>query len=169
MRKRAIVASAVALLALTAHTGGATATHSGGGGPDNQDFVHGSVTFSSNTGVGGTLQQTHHQFNARSGPSGEDPTGRWSIKGDFGEARGYVSCLRVTGNRATIGGRYDPDSPVLGNPAGILFQVVDNGRPGTDESTGYFHFAAGALESCNDQRPSRTFQQGNLVVHDATP
>jgi hypothetical protein len=68
-------------------------------------------------------------FDARSGPQGENPSGSAGARSHNGlVVGGPVTCLTVTGNRATIGfENLGEGSPVL--RGGFLF-VEDNGTPG---------------------------------------
>jgi hypothetical protein len=67
-------------------------------------------------------------FNARSGPSGENPSGtvEWADRVQL--YGGPVTCLTVTGNRATIGfeNQHDLSEDFKG---GLIF-LEDNGTPG---------------------------------------
>ncbi len=75
-------------------------------------------------------------FNAASGPEGENPTGE-VINLTTGERvgamtfTGNVTCLAVSGNRAAIGavGTY------FGFPAAVLLTVVDGGPPNSGADT----------------------------------
>ena len=57
---------------------------------------------------------------AKSGPNGENASGHL-FASDF---NGFVTCLRVEGNRAAVGG--------VGSNSAMLMTVVDNGPTGTD-------------------------------------
>jgi hypothetical protein len=57
---------------------------------------------------------------AKAGPDGQNASGHLSAS-DF---NGFVTCLRVTGNRAAVGG--------VGNNSAMIMTVVDNGPTGTD-------------------------------------
>jgi hypothetical protein len=67
-------------------------------------------------------------FDARSGPSGENPTGSVSWLEISSTLGGPVTCLTVTGNRATIGFRNQGDF-AQSFRGGFLF-VDDGGTPG---------------------------------------
>ena len=72
-------------------------------------------------------------FDAHSGPSGENPTGSVRVGTRAFIADGPVTCLTVTGNRATIGFA-DTDVQFDGEQSGFLF-VEDNGTlPGVDRA-----------------------------------
>ena len=58
------------------------------------------------TGQGGRIGTFTFSFDAQSGPSGENPTGRvgWQFGGGLGPSwNGDVTCLSVKGNIAVIG------------------------------------------------------------------
>ncbi len=176
--RKAVAVLALAVLVLAGLPGVATATHSPGGGPK-FDFVRGSgkyveeYDFDGDGKIDTVAYETHFTISAKSGPSGENPEGRWSIDSrPFEQDRvfGDVTCLRVEGNRAIVGGRYDDRSSTLGHDSeGVLFEFVDNG-PGTDDAAGGFvsYVSEEALQSC-ELGYSVPFQQGNFIVHDATP
>jgi hypothetical protein len=88
-----------------------------------QDSVTGSFT------TGNDRAEFVFTFDVRSGPSGENPTGTVGVHsigaGDLGTFA--VSCLGVSGNRATV------VAPLLApppGPAAIVIHVEDNGSSG---------------------------------------
>ncbi len=186
--RKLMAALALPLLASILPAGEASATHSPGKGP-NYDFVVGSMKYKEVYICGPPLNiegcepgdeyvawQSHVTINARSGPSGENPQGHWSIDSRPFEPNrvfGDVTCLRVDGNRAIIGGRYDERSPTLGHDAaGVLWEVVDLGTGKDDDASNAFvaFVTEESLQSC--ELPFEIAvpnQQGNFVVHDATP
>jgi hypothetical protein len=112
-------------------------------------------------------------FDAHSGPSGEAPTGSaitFDRTDDFG---GPVTCLNVTGNRATIGFRNERQLTDVVK-GGYLF-VEDNGTPGVglDNVSDQLLFDA-APTVCPPNtvvyRPGDdgdSVKQGEVTVHDA--
>jgi hypothetical protein len=68
-------------------------------------------------------------LDVHSGPSGENPTGlvAWWDRVDL--VRGPVTCLNVTGNRATIGFA-NQEGPLTDVVKGGFIYVEDNGTPG---------------------------------------
>ena len=115
-------------------------------------------------------------FDAHSGPSGEDPNGaaRWIDRAEtFG---GPVTCLNVTGNRATVGFENQEGALTDIVKGGFLF-VEDNGTPGAghDNASGQFVFdAPPAVCPPNTvvYRPGPdgdTVTSGELTVTDAQP
>jgi len=82
-----------------------------------------SVTGTASSGFGrGELFFT---FDAHSGPSGENPTGTVTIESDIADLGPQpVSCLGVSGNRATVVVSF-PTAPPAN--AGAVIQVQDNG------------------------------------------
>jgi hypothetical protein len=107
-------------------------------------------------------------LNARSGPSGENPTGTASLAPvDFPSLRiaGPVTCLNVTGNRAVIGVDNSLGTPALGD---WFFEVTD----GAPDSIGVF----GPLDSPPSVCPVPGIGafpvpvvSGDIVVTDARP
>jgi hypothetical protein len=91
----------------------------------------------------GPASFTEVRVDARSGPSGEAPSGNVSLAlcGSVPVSRscfqgGPVTCLNVTGNRAVFafdGGHFSTFGPLLRLRA--LFEVVDNGSPGAGRDT----------------------------------
>jgi hypothetical protein len=114
-------------------------------------------------------------FDAHSGPSGENPSGSavWFDRTDvFG---GPVTCLTVTGNRATIGFENQRNLPELVK-GGFLF-VEDNGTQEAvpDNVRGQLLFDASPTvcpPNTAVYRPGDdgdTVKSGDLTVHDAPP
>ena len=169
MKKLLAVLTLALLLSLALGVSVANATHSDGEGP-NDDFVRGTAT--APTGA-------KFHVNATSGPSGEDPKGHFYL--EFKEAvsprlpfdfRGEVTCLRVDGNRAVVGGRVTQSKGDLpGNPpegSGFLIRIVDNGEPGdADLVSGVRVPGGGVPDVCPDQTTTNPTERGNFVVHDA--
>jgi len=86
-------------------------------------------------------QSLQHSFDleARSGPSGEDPSGYVTVEigyplssGVSLHTEGPVRCLNVSGNRAVVGFELDPD---LSNfpSVGAFVQAEDDGPPGSGD------------------------------------
>jgi hypothetical protein len=166
--KKLLAALALALLlSLALGMSVANATHNTGEGPPNRDFARGTVESISET-------QTH--VNAISGPLGENPQGHFYVERKQPEGaapaldyRGDVTCLRVDGNRAAIGGEVTQSK--LGNIAegtGILITVVDNGEPGDADFATVVGLPTPPT-TCPPERFPNIGQRGNFVVHDATP
>lgn len=173
--KRQLVALTVGLLALAVLPVVAVATHSTGKGPK-RDFVRGTGHFDGpNPATGQRTAATLH-VSARSGPSGENPKGRFFVKREAPtelRIRGKVTCLNVVGNQAVVGGRIEggqaPDAvfPIGG---GVLFQFDDNGegRVIPDRMQGS---PTSTPTVCPNPVPAARLlvQQGNFVVHDSAP
>jgi hypothetical protein len=115
-------------------------------------------------------------FDAHSGPSGQSPSGsaEWIDRTDlFG---GSVTCLTVTGNRATIGFANQRGALTDIVKGGFLF-VEDNGMPGAgqDNVRGQLLFDAPPTVCPTNTvvyRPGPdgdTVTQGELTVNDALP
>jgi hypothetical protein len=124
-------------------------------------------------------------ISARRGASGQNARGRFSVKRKTNppvagrpdlDFSGRVTCLRVVGNRAIVGGvvtqdRLDlPSNPIEGT--GFLGNV-DNDQAGTgaDDETNSTPGISAPGSTCPTSVPFPTapFQQGNYVVHDYTP
>jgi hypothetical protein len=114
-------------------------------------------------------------FDARSGPQGENPTGSVTSNSRGLVVGGPVTCLTVTGNRATIAfENLGEGSPTL--RGGFLF-VEDNGTPGA----GRDNIQAGPLVSAPPTvcppntvvyQPGEfgnTIEFGEITVQDAQP
>ncbi len=190
--KRPFAAFALAVLALTALAGGASATHTEGGAP-NYDYAVGSAKYTEREtqdwdgdGKVDYDYQALLQVNAKGDPTEANPVrarGTWSYISKFQSqnARGEITCLRITGpNSALVGGRFTSGGPEDGGSLGHdgegqMWEIIDNG-PGTDDDVkGWGAFVKEAnLQSCEppwprEDNPAFTFQQGNFTVHDATP
>ncbi|HEV2057853.1 MAG TPA: hypothetical protein VGR11_00765 [Solirubrobacteraceae bacterium] len=163
----------VGLLALAATPVVAGASHSGGKGPK-KDFVRGTGHFEGISPIGQTDITMH--VSARSGPSGQNPKGRFYVKRELPtelRVRGTVTCVNVVGNQAVVGGRIErgqvPDAvfPIGG---GILFQFDDNGN-GSVISDRMHGSPTSAPTVCPAPIPAARLpvQRGNFVVHDYTP
>jgi hypothetical protein len=174
--KRSLAVLTLALLLSLALIGGvgvgvASATHSEGDAPV-YDFVRGTAT---------TVQGAIFHVNAKSGPSGEDATGKFFVERKDPPAglaafdfRGEVTCLRVDGNRALVGGRVTqakgdfPANIPEGN--GFLIRIVDNGEPGdADFVNGISVPGGGVPDVCPNQTTTNPTERGNFIVHDAIP
>jgi hypothetical protein len=110
MRRLPIVA--LAGLVLAAIPTIATATHSPGKGPKH-DLVVGSARFS--------VPVASVRINAKSGRNGENPRGHFFLSEAGWQFSGSATCVRVVGNRASVGGRVTRSSGVGGPPVGSGF------------------------------------------------
>ncbi len=150
VRKRPFAAFALAVLALTTLAGGASASHSTGGGSNSLDFAVGSGRYLEE------YAEQHFRVEAQSGPSGQDPRGTYSASSprdpetnedDF-YTRGEVICLKVTPNyqgdpnttHALVGVKITEarnaqlNDTTEGNAT--LIQIWDVGPPGEQKDTG---------------------------------
>jgi hypothetical protein len=133
-------------------------------------------TAGEDSAVGNVIFDIHRPisivFDARSGSSGENPSGlvAWSDRALF--MGGPVTCLTITSHRATIGFENQHDgSPTFGG--GFLF-VEDNGTPGAGQDNIRATLVPGAgptvcppnTEVYNELN---TVASGELTVHDAPP
>lgn len=161
----------VAVVAFVAIPGAAGANHSAGQGPK-QDLAVGT----------GKIEQfgTFVHANAHSEPDGTDAKGSFFVRQTFHrlplDFAGKVTCLRVTGNQAVVGGEVTRNYPVepggvLPNPAegtGVLIDMRDNDANGTPDTLN-FTFRPAPPEVCP---PLNTHQfgpvEGQVIVHDAT-
>ena len=126
-----------------------------------QDSVTGSFT------TGNERSEFVFTFDVRSGPSGESPAGTvglYSIgAGDLGEFA--VSCLGVSGNRATV------VAPLLAAPpapAAIVIHVEDNGSNGDRVA---WSFVSPLPTTCPPPItvPENVEPSGDVTVVDAQP
>jgi hypothetical protein len=98
-------------------------------------------------------------FDAHSGPSGENPRGSVTITIDGAVfLTGPVTCLTVTGNRATVGVEF----PGFGS---FLTFLEDNAGAGTSDRFG-FQPVGTAPTACPVGAATNPVD-GNFVVHDA--
>ncbi len=169
---RRLTAVGLGLLALAASPGVAGASHSDGKGPK-KDSVRGTGHFEGLNPRSGLPTDATLHVSAQSGPSGENPKGRFFVNREAPSElriRGKVTCLNVVGNQAVVGGRIEggqaPDAtfPIGG---GVLFQFDDNGegRVIPDRMQGS---PTSTPTVCPNPVPAAnlTVQQGNFVVHD---
>jgi hypothetical protein len=94
-------------------------------------------------------------LSARSGPSGEDASGRYFFsRHDVGVSLwGEVTCLRVEGNKAVVGGRITR-SAGLDNPVGFMVVFIDGGHSAPDQVSGTGILPADAPVSWLDDCPT---------------
>jgi hypothetical protein len=118
--KRVLAVVAFGLLCLLAAPGLAGAAN----GPGPRDFVrgHGAIE------IGPVLVEL--AVRARSGPSGEDPSGHLAFRGNpppFGaiDIKGRVTCLRVIGRASTVGFVVTESNAGFPVGSGGVFTVVD--------------------------------------------
>lgn len=163
------------MLAIAASPMAAHAGHSSGEGPK-KDFARGTGHFEGPNPVSGQPTDLMMHVSAQSGPSGENPKGHFFVKREAPSelrVRGEVTCLKVVGNQAVVGGRIErgqmPDAvfPIGG---GVLFQFDDSGeaRLIPDRMQGS---PTSTPTVCPNPIPAARLpvQQGNFVVHDDTP
>lgn len=120
-------------------------------------------------------------FDAHSGPSGENPTGgATATRRSTYSVSGTVTCLAVSGNRATIGFAVESGFTTLGHRGHFIF-VEDNGSPGDGRDLANERPAGEPPRTC--QPPSdddlvpfpfipirpQPIQSGDVFVHDAPP
>ena len=172
---RRLTAVGLGLVALAASPVVAGASHSDGEGPT-KDFVRGTGHFEGPNPASGQPTDATLHVSARSGSSGENPTGHFFVNRAAPSElriRGKVTCLNVVGNQAVVGGRIEGgQAPDLVFPigGGVVFQFDDNGqgRVISDRMQGS---PTAAPSVCPNPIPAArlTVQQGNFVVHDSTP
>jgi hypothetical protein len=146
--------------------------------PD-QDFAVGEVS----AGPGCDIPENctpygSFSFDARSGPSGENPTGHMTNHIGGGSAptfSGDVTCLAVTGNTAVIGAFGVLDYGFAQPEIAEWTRVVDGGGPGSRRDTiqNVDLFDSTPPTDCSRPPvfPSEVFvvAGGDIVVHDAPP
>lgn len=184
MSRRLLTALALGLLTIAGTPGVSAADHSVGEGP-RHDMATGTAI---RTAVlpSGSDTRVMMSVSARSGAAGEGASGSFWVKRTTEPAvegrpdldfTGRVTCLRVVGNRAIVGGvitndRLDlPSNPIEGK--GFLGVYVDNDQVSSgahDESSSTpVDTPPGDVCPTSVTFPSFPFQQGNYLVHDETP
>ncbi len=170
---RGLVALGLLAVALVGLGGAsANASHALDGQPADRDFV---------TGAHGEQPDGNMQlitsFDASSGPSGQNPTGTVGLGLDVGGApdptvAGYnVTCLKVSGNRATIGGVLDfNNGPSFILPNAIYY--VEDGVGGAPDGAAFGAAVSSPPTTCPDPLPAghpalRPSVGRDLTVHDA--
>lgn len=159
MRRLSVVALFV--LVLAAIPAFASATHSPGKGPKH-DLVVGSARF--------TTPVASVRISAKSGPNGENPRGHFFLT-EFGwQFRGSVTCVRVVGNLASVGGRVTSSSGAGGPPVGSGFIQLtqDNGSPGRNDRSQTIRVPSPPMACPAPTTPAFVLARGNYVVKDAT-
>ncbi|MCA1679504.1 MAG: hypothetical protein LC777_11415 [Actinobacteria bacterium] len=156
---------AFGLLSLLVAAGVASATHNDAPGP-RKDIVRGNGAIE----TGPILVAL--RVNARSGPSGENPRGQLTFRGNpppFGavDIKGRVTCLRVTGKVSTVGFVVTKSRAGFPEGSGGEFTVVD-GDPGAPDMFEGRPTPAPPT-TCPPPFGGRPITRGDFVVHDATP
>lgn len=132
-----------------------------------------SVVGQGRTGPAGSFSYIGFDIEARSGPSGEGPSGHVALEFALagfppGVLEGPVSCLSVSGNDAVVGFDLGPLSTI----SGILVEVEDNGPPGSDPPDTLNPSPVDDPSSCTPPGlPSPPFEvvEGDVTVTDAPP
>jgi hypothetical protein len=103
-------------------------------------------------------------FEASSGPMGENPTGTFVFESLPSHWEGQVTCLQVTGTSAFVGGVITAGDGV---GLGFVFVVVDNSPP-TPDALGFDFVAPPAANTpnCGVLVPPFVDVTGDLVVQD---
>ena len=163
---RPTTASKAARALLAASIGVALMTASVASAAGAKDFTTGGGS------LVGNGAEKHFSFSAHAGPKG--PIGHVVLKqvsaffGDF-ELHGHVSCLAVSGNRATIGVAIDKGSGTAEGQVGIILYVEDNGNGGTFSVPDQFDNSGyvGDPTVCTPSNQAVPIQSGNINVNDA--
>lgn len=110
-------------------------------------------------------------FDARSGPSGQNPTGSVTWFDRIELERGPVTCLTVTGNRATIGFENQGDF-AQSFKGGFVF-VEDGGTPGPGRDSVRARLISDPPATCPPNteifNEFNAIETGDLTVTDAPP
>ncbi len=78
-----------------------------------------------------------------------------------------VTCLRVEGNEATIGGVITKSNfPTIPEGGGIVFYVQDNGEPGAGTDEFFAHGQPDVPTSCPAPADTIPPTNGNIEVHE---
>lgn len=106
----------------------------GGGAPvcaQTRQFTTSAPVKDTLTGSWGFSPHFNGRVDASSGPVGQSPQGTFEARQEFDTFTGNVTCLLVSGNKATVGGvGHTWDSPAANETA--IVTVVDGGPSGTD-------------------------------------
>jgi hypothetical protein len=123
------------------------------------------VTGSAFTGDG--RASIEFTFDAHSGPSGQNPTGTVHINAFLGDIGVHpVTCLSVSGNRATMHVDFPDDPP--GNPTSIPDGAVISVQDGPDQLR--YGFVDELPATCPvSAEPLPEINSGNIVVTDERP
>ena len=145
----------------------ATATHSNGDGPDN-DFAKGTVHLERGS------QTFDQHVNATSEPLGQNARGNFVLHSNTSVGRatisGRVTCLRVLGNQARIGGTVERSThPQVEEGFGAIIDVQDNGEPGDNDTSQATLPSVPPGSLCGPPTALTPFTGGNYVVHNALP
>lgn len=140
-----------------------SAALSQGTGTADGDSVTGVVV--ATTGLPPPDDHVRTSFDAHSGPAGENPTGTVVYESVTYAFTGFVTCLRVTGNTATIGVTFDAGA---GATFWRVYDVRDGGVGGQDA---YFvrggSLGSGPTTCPTMPPPLASVESGDIVVHDA--
>jgi hypothetical protein len=175
MKRSAVVVMLAAVLTGVAASS-AGASHTPDGLPLDQDFVTGEeVTDFLPGGTSGPIRFIY-VFDAHSGPDGQSASGTFrqdveslslgpESRHTFLTAR--VTCLNVTGNRATIGVELPPELPA--EVRWTLLSVEDNDGAGQDKTGSLLTGEAATVCPANASIPLSPIFGGDITVHDAQP
>jgi hypothetical protein len=106
--------------------------------------------------------------NAHSGPAGQSPQGTLSARQSFDTFTGNVTCLRVVGNTATVGGvGHAFDSPDAKET--LLVTIVDGGLSANDTVALSFTPGSTTPPSCAGALPGGTDTGSTGVVVNNAP
>jgi hypothetical protein len=125
--------------------------------------------------VGGLDVEVAFDFDATSGPLGEDPGGYARLDilvlgTPTFHVEGPVTCVSVSGNEAVVGFELDPELSTF--PAvGAIIEVVDNGVPGAEPPDVFNSGPVDDPGSCIPrlQSPEADVARGDITVTDAPP
>jgi hypothetical protein len=110
------------------------------------------------------------RINAKSGRNGENPRGHFFLSEAGWQFSGSATCVRVVGNRASVGGRVTRSSGVGGPPVGSGFiqLIEDNGSPGRNDRSQTISVPSPPATCPVPTTPAFVLARGNYVVRDAT-
>ena len=119
-------------------------------------------------------QDSDVRVESSSEADGSDQRGNYLVRVGSPEPLGFsgsVTCLRVTGNRALVGGQVDT-SQTRSPPekSGVFIEIEDNGEPGEGRDRVQIQPVTAPPASCLDAPPrggGSMITSGNYVVHDA--
>jgi hypothetical protein len=138
----------------------AEGSHDPSGAPFAEDFATGVQRFTFCDPFIGCFTETD-TFDAHSGPSGENPRGSVTVATDGAVLlTGRVTCLTVTGNRATVGVEF----PGFGS---FLTFLEDNAAAGIPDRFGAQPVSTAPTVCPDNPTGASSSVNGNFVVHDA--
>jgi hypothetical protein len=159
----------VVALVLAFAAAAAQGSQLGTAGPSHRDFVTGTAE---HRGADPPYPVIKVRFHARSDANGARPRGRVFVKNDPAVTASYrarVTCLSVSGSRATVGTEIVHSTDPAQEGKGQLWSVVDGAGSGSPDRIAGYPMTATPPTSCPPLSFNVPVISGNYVVHDAIP